>query len=86
MPQIPVRLGGLDAALLDGALCVVVSPGSVAARSRSSPRRAAAAWRSSATSSCSRAPRDAPVAGITGTNGKSTVTTLLGAHGRSAPG
>ncbi|MFO1410152.1 MAG: UDP-N-acetylmuramoyl-L-alanine--D-glutamate ligase [Steroidobacteraceae bacterium] len=39
--------------------------------------RARAGCRWWATSSCSRAAR-APVAGITGTNGKSTVTTLLG--------
>jgi UDP-N-acetylmuramoylalanine--D-glutamate ligase len=73
---IPVRLGGLDATLLDGAVCVVASPGVAlngaffdAARRRGLSivgdielfARAAAA----------------PVAGITGTNGKSTVTTLL---------
>jgi UDP-N-acetylmuramoylalanine--D-glutamate ligase len=74
--RIPVRLAGLDPALLEGALCVVVSPGVPLtgaffdeARRRSLEivgdielfARAAAA----------------PVAGITGTNGKSTVTTLL---------
>jgi len=73
---IPVRLGGLDVGLLAGALCVVASPGVslelpffAAARSRGLEivgdielfARAA----------------NAPVAGITGTNGKSTVTTLL---------
>ena len=34
----------------------------------------------------SRAPTDAPVVGITGTNGKSTVTTLVGGDGRRARG
>jgi UDP-N-acetylmuramoylalanine--D-glutamate ligase len=73
---IPVRLGGLDAALLADAVCVVASPGLpldapffAAARRRGLEivgdielfARAAAA----------------PVVGITGTNGKSTVTTLL---------
>jgi len=75
--QLPVRLGAFDAALLDHADLVVVSPGVptngeffAAARARRVPvvgdvelfARAA----------------QAPVVGITGTNGKSTVTTLLG--------
>jgi len=75
--RIPVSVGGLDARLLDGADCVVTSPGVslgepffVEARRRSLEivgdielfARAA----------------DAPVVGITGTNGKSTVTTLVG--------
>ena len=76
-PAIPLRVGGLDAALLDGADLVVASPGVslaepffVAARGRGLEivgdielfARAA----------------NAPVVGITGTNGKSTVTTLVG--------
>jgi UDP-N-acetylmuramoylalanine--D-glutamate ligase len=75
--MIPVRVGGLDARLLEGADCVVASPGVsleepffVEARRRGVEivgdielfARAA----------------DAPVVGITGTNGKSTVTTLVG--------
>jgi UDP-N-acetylmuramoylalanine--D-glutamate ligase len=75
--MIPVRVGGLDARLLEGADCVVASPGVsleepffVEARHRGIEivgdielfARAA----------------DAPVVGITGTNGKSTVTTLVG--------
>jgi UDP-N-acetylmuramoylalanine--D-glutamate ligase len=74
---IQVRLGALDATLLDGATCVIASPGLslelpffLEARRRGLPivgdielfARAA----------------DSPVSGITGTNGKSTVTTLLG--------
>jgi UDP-N-acetylmuramoylalanine--D-glutamate ligase len=74
---IPVRVGGLDSALLEGADLVVASPGVsleepffVEARRRGLEivgdielfARAA----------------DAPVVGITGTNGKSTVTTLVG--------
>ncbi|HEX4269221.1 MAG TPA: UDP-N-acetylmuramoyl-L-alanine--D-glutamate ligase [Steroidobacteraceae bacterium] len=76
-PQIPVRLGGLDARLLDDALCVVVSPGV----SLEDPFFAAARRRGleivGDIELFARAV-DAPVAGITGTNGKSTVTTLLG--------
>ena len=47
-------------------------------RSRSSPRRGAAAWRSSGDIELFARAVDAPVVGITGTNGKSTVTTLVG--------
>ena len=76
-PTIPLSVGGLDIRLLDGADCVVASPGVsleepffVEARRRGIEivgdvelfARAA----------------DAPVVGITGTNGKSTVTTLVG--------
>jgi UDP-N-acetylmuramoylalanine--D-glutamate ligase len=76
-PTIPVRAGGLDTRLLEAADCVVASPGVsleepffVEARRRGIEivgdvelfARAA----------------DAPVVGITGTNGKSTVTTLVG--------
>jgi UDP-N-acetylmuramoylalanine--D-glutamate ligase len=75
-PGMQVALGGFDAALLDTADCVIASPGLpkndpffVAARARAIPvigdielfARSGAA----------------PVAGITGTNGKSTVTTLV---------
>jgi UDP-N-acetylmuramoylalanine--D-glutamate ligase len=73
---IPVRLGALDAALLDEALCVVASPGVPL----SSPFFEAARSRGleivGDIELFARA-ADAPVAGITGTNGKSTVTTLL---------
>jgi UDP-N-acetylmuramoylalanine--D-glutamate ligase len=76
-PQIPVRLGGLDERLLDDALCVVVSPGV----SLQEPFFAAARRRGleivGDIELFARA-ADAPVVGITGTNGKSTVTTLVG--------
>ncbi|HUN72096.1 MAG TPA: UDP-N-acetylmuramoyl-L-alanine--D-glutamate ligase [Steroidobacteraceae bacterium] len=76
-PQIPVRLGALDVRLLDDALCVVVSPGV----SLEEPFFAEARRRGleivGDVELFARAV-DAPVAGITGTNGKSTVTTLLG--------
>ncbi len=74
--RIAVRLGGLDATLLEGADCVVASPGLalsdaffVAARRRDLAIVGDIEL-------FARAAR-APVVGITGTNGKSTVTTLL---------
>jgi UDP-N-acetylmuramoylalanine--D-glutamate ligase len=74
--SIPVRFGDLDAALLDGALCVVASPGV----SLALPFFAAARRRGleivGDIELFARAAH-APVVGITGTNGKSTVTTLL---------
>jgi UDP-N-acetylmuramoylalanine--D-glutamate ligase len=76
-PNIPVKAGGLDIGLLDGATCVVASPGVsleepffVEARRRGleivGDIELFSRW------------ADAPVVGITGTNGKSTVTTLVG--------
>jgi UDP-N-acetylmuramoylalanine--D-glutamate ligase len=76
-PTIPVRVGGLDTKLLDDALCVVASPGV----SLSEPFFIEARDRGLEVVGdielFARAV-DAPVAGITGTNGKSTVTTLVG--------
>jgi UDP-N-acetylmuramoylalanine--D-glutamate ligase len=76
-PAVPVHLGAFDTALLDGAGVIVVSPGVAtrgeffeAARARGLPIVGDVEL-------FARAVR-APVAGITGTNGKSTVTTLLG--------
>jgi UDP-N-acetylmuramoylalanine--D-glutamate ligase len=76
-PNVPVRLGGLDAQLLDDALCVVASPGV----SLTEPFFAEARRRGLeivGDVELFALAVDAPVAGITGTNGKSTVTTLLG--------
>ena len=74
---IPVRLGGFDTRLLDDAVCVVASPGVplsdpffVEARSRGLEVVGDIELFARAV--------DAPVVGITGTNGKSTVTTLVG--------
>jgi UDP-N-acetylmuramoylalanine--D-glutamate ligase len=82
-PAIPLRLGGLDAALLEEALCVVASPGV----SLDQPFFAAARHRGleivGDIELFARA-ADAPVAGVTGTNGKSTVTTLLARMARRA--
>jgi UDP-N-acetylmuramoylalanine--D-glutamate ligase len=75
-PRIPVRAGGLDARLLEDAVCVVVSPGV----SFEDPFFAEARRRGLEVVGdielFARAV-DAPVVGITGTNGKSTVTTLV---------
>jgi UDP-N-acetylmuramoylalanine--D-glutamate ligase len=73
---IAVHLGGLDAALLEGAVCVIVSPG----LPLTGPFFAAAERRGLAIVGdielFARAAQ-APVVGVTGTNGKSTVTTLV---------
>jgi UDP-N-acetylmuramoylalanine--D-glutamate ligase len=76
-PRIPVSAGGLDARLLDDAVCVVASPGV----SLNVPFFQEAQRRGleivGDIELFARAV-DAPVVGITGTNGKSTVTTLVG--------
>ncbi len=75
--RIPVSTGELDTRLLDDALCVVASPGI----SLTVPFFAEARRRGleivGDIELFARAV-DAPVVGITGTNGKSTVTTLVG--------
>ena len=76
-PSVPVRLGGLDIKLLEDALVVVVSPGvSLAAPFFVEARRRGL----DVVGDIELFARavDAPVVGITGTNGKSTVTTLVG--------
>jgi len=74
--NIPVRLGGLDAALLEGASCVVASPGvPLAAPIFAEARRRGLAIVGDIELFARAAA--APVAAVTGTNGKSTVTTLL---------
>ncbi len=56
-------------------------------RTRRSPRAAKPACGSSATSSCwSRTSRERRIVGITGTNGKSTTTALIGTPARRTPG
>ena len=75
--QIPLRLGALDPRLLDDALCVVVSPGVSLEQPFFAEARRRGLEIVSDIELFARAV-DAPVAGITGTNGKSTVTTLLG--------
>jgi UDP-N-acetylmuramoylalanine--D-glutamate ligase len=76
-PDITVRFGLLDTSLLDEAVCVVASPGVPL----SDPFFAEARRRGITIAGdieLFAVAADAPVVGVTGTNGKSTVTTLLG--------
>jgi UDP-N-acetylmuramoylalanine--D-glutamate ligase len=76
-PNIRISTGGLDTRLLDDAICVVASPGvSLTAPFFIEARRRGLEIVGDI-ELFARAV-DAPVAGITGTNGKSTVTTLVG--------
>lgn len=76
-PRIPVSLGGLDTRLLDDALCVVASPGVPLAVPFFAEARRRGLEIVGDIELFARAV-DAPAVGITGTNGKSTVTTLVG--------
>jgi UDP-N-acetylmuramoylalanine--D-glutamate ligase len=76
-PRIPVSVGGLDIRLLDGADCVVASPGVSLAETFFVEARRRKIEIVGDIELFARAV-DAPVVGITGTNGKSTVTTLVG--------
>jgi UDP-N-acetylmuramoylalanine--D-glutamate ligase len=76
-PSVPVRLGGLDTKLLDDALVVVVSPGVSLASPFFIEARRRGLDIAGDIELFARAAA-APVVGITGTNGKSTVTTLVG--------
>jgi len=76
-PTIPVRTGGLDASLLGHADCVVVSPGISLAAPFFAEARERGLEVVGDIELFARA-KDAPAVGITGTNGKSTVTTLVG--------
>ncbi len=75
-PAIPVRTGGLDVRLLDDAICVVASPGLPLDSDFFAEARRRGLEIVGDIELFARAV-DAPVAGITGTNGKSTVTTLV---------
>jgi len=75
--SIPVRTGGLDVKLLDDALCVVASPGVPLSDPFFEEARNRGLEVVGDIELFARAV-DAPVVGVTGTNGKSTVTTLVG--------
>lgn len=77
LPTVPVHAGGLDTALLARTGTVVVSPGIAV----SDPRIAAALAGRDVIGDIELFARavTAPVVAITGSNGKSTVTTLVGA-------
>lgn len=76
-PQVECRFGGFDSGLLDGADIVVASPGVAPTES---VLREASARGLDVVGDIELFAREvrAPVIGITGTNGKSTVTTLVG--------
>jgi UDP-N-acetylmuramoylalanine--D-glutamate ligase len=73
---IPVRLGGLDTALLADAVCVIASPGLPLTLPFFAEARRRGLEVVGDIDLFARA-ATAPVVGITGTNGKSTVTTLV---------
>ncbi len=74
---VPVKTGGFDAALLSDAETVIVSPG-VAPQGEFFERARALQLPIIGDIELFARAANAPVVGITGTNGKSTVTTLLG--------
>jgi UDP-N-acetylmuramoylalanine--D-glutamate ligase len=76
-PHIVLSLGGLDTRLLSDALCVVASPGVSLADPFFVEARRLGLEIVGDVELFARAVH-APVVGITGTNGKSTVTTLIG--------
>ena len=76
-PDVQVSLGGLDVRLLDEAMCVVASPG-VSLKEPFFRQAAARGLEIVGDIELFARVVDAPVVGITGTNGKSTVTTLVG--------
>jgi UDP-N-acetylmuramoylalanine--D-glutamate ligase len=76
-PQAQVSMGRFDAALLQGTSLVVASPGVSLAEPVFAAARARGIEIAGDIELFARA-ADAPTVGITGTNGKSTVTTLLG--------
>jgi UDP-N-acetylmuramoylalanine--D-glutamate ligase len=82
-PEVNVSAGGLDQRLLDGADAIVVSPGMAARGAFFDAARARGLPVCGDIELFARAAR-APVVGITGTNGKSTVTTLVGEMARRA--
>ncbi len=82
-PGAPLMLGGFDAQALQHAACIIVSPGVTLREPALAAARARGAEIIGDIELFARTAR-APVAAITGSNGKSTVTTLLGEMARHA--
>jgi UDP-N-acetylmuramoylalanine--D-glutamate ligase len=76
-PDVIVRTGGFDTSLVAGASCVVASPGVPLNEPIFAAARAQGAEVIGDIELFARV-ADAPTVGVTGTNGKSTVTTLVG--------
>lgn len=83
MPDVPVFTGGFDQAALDVATHLVVSPG-VSLNESAIHRASVAGVRIISDIDLFACVTDKPVVAITGSNGKSTVTTMLGAMARAA--
>lgn len=82
-PEVRQLLGGFDRAVIDGAECIVASPGIAGLDDLTATARARGVPVLSDIDLFAREAR-APVLGITGTNGKSTTTELTGAALRAA--
>lgn len=83
MPDVPVFTGGFDQAALDVATHLVVSPG-VSLQEDAIHRAVALGVSIISDIDLFACVADKPVVAITGSNGKSTVTTMLGAMGNAA--
>jgi UDP-N-acetylmuramoylalanine--D-glutamate ligase len=82
-PNAPVRLGGFDTSLLDGATLVIASPG-VSLREPFLVEAARRGIPIVGDIELFARHAQAPIAAITGTNGKSTVTTLVALMAQAA--
>lgn len=83
MPDVPVFTGGFDQAALDVATHLVVSPG-VSLHEKSIHKATTAGVRIISDIDLFVSATDKPVLAITGSNGKSTVTTMMGAMAKRA--
>lgn len=82
-PEVPVSLGGFDQALLEKAACIVLSPG-IALREPAIAEQVANGKQVIGDVELFARAVKAPVISITGTNAKSTVTTLVGEMAKAA--
>lgn len=82
-PEVPVALGGFDKNLLEKAACIVLSPG-IALREPAIAEQVAKGKQVIGDVELFARAVKAPVISITGTNAKSTVTTLVGEMAKAA--